>query len=267
MATRRPTNILTDCMSLQVKHRLLTGLSVIGIVGIFFVPRIPQDPAYHMFADMRTILGIPNALDVLSNFFFAWAGIEGLYRLLRQNSLQVMEELRLPYTVFFAGVALVSLGSAYYHWSPNNETLVWDRLPMTIAFMSFFSILCAERISLKLGLRLFPILLLAGLVSIIYWHFSEQAGKGDLRPYALVQFLPILLTPLILLMLPARYDRTSGIWWFMFWYLMAKLLEWLDAEVFDVLTLVSGHSLKHVAAAIGCLVFLRYLRLRQPINP
>ena len=253
-------------MKLQSRHHLLIGISIVGIVGIFFVPRIPQDPAYHMFADMRIMLGIPNALDVLSNLFFAWAGIEGLFRLLKQNSLHVMDELRLPFTVFFVGVFLVSIGSAYYHWSPNNETLVWDRLPMTIAFMSFFTILCAERISLKLGMRLFPVLLIAGLASIVYWHFSEQAGQGDLRPYALVQFLPIVLTPLILLLLPAKYDRTSGIWWFMFWYLMAKLLEWLDAEIFDVLTLVSGHSLKHVAAAIGCLVFLRYLRLRRPLD-
>ena len=162
--------------------------------------------------------------------------------------------------------ALVAAGSAFYHWSPDNETLVWDRLPMTIAFMSFFTILIAERISLRVAMRLFPVLLIAGLASIVYWHFSEQVGQGDLRPYILVQFLPIVLIPLILLLFPAGYDRTSAIWWVLFWYLMAKLLEWLDAEIYDILILVSGHSLKHVAAAIGCLVFLRHLRLRQPIN-
>ena len=253
-------------MTPQSRLRLLIGISLVGIVGIFFVPRIAQDPAYHMFADMRTLLGIPNALDVLSNAFFAWIGIEGLYRLHRQNSLVLLRELRLPCSVFFAGVTLVAVGSAYYHWSPDNETLVWDRLPMTIAFMSFFTILIAERISLRVAMRLFPVLLLAGLASIVYWHFSEQAGQGDLRPYALVQFMPIILIPLILLLFPARYDKSSAIWWVLFWYLMAKLLEWLDAEIYDILALVSGHSLKHVAAAIGCLVFLHHLRLRQPIN-
>ena len=252
-------------MSIIIKHRILLAISLVGIIGIFFAPRIGQDPAYHMFADMRTLLGIPNALDVLSNFLFAWVGIEGLYRILRQKSLRIIDEIRMMYLVFFIGLTLVAFGSSYYHWEPNNATLVWDRLPMTIAFMSFFSLFCGERISIGLAKKLFPVLLVAGVISIVYWHYSEQAGQGDLRPYALVQFLPIVLVPLILLMIPSRYDRTRDLWWFLLWYLIAKLLEWLDAEIYDLLVVVSGHSLKHIAAAIGCLVFLRHLRLREEL--
>ena len=250
-------------MSLAARYRLLIALSVIGVIVVFFVPRIPQDPAYHNFADMRSWLAIPNTLDVLSNLFFAWVGIEGLYRLWKQHSLVIVEQIRTVYAVFFFGVALVALGSAYYHWAPDNATLVWDRLPMTIAFMAFFTLLCAERLSLGLAQKLFPILLVAGIASVGYWHFTEQAGNGDLRPYGLVQFLPIVLTPLILWLFPSKYDRSADIWWFLAWYLFAKVLEALDTQVYELLTVVSGHSLKHVAAAIGCFVFLRHLRFRR----
>jgi hypothetical protein len=254
-------------MSLAARHRLLIAFVVIGVAAIFFVPRIAQDPGYHQFADMLTLLSIPNALNVLTNLFFAWVGIEGLYRLVRLDNLTIEEQIRPVYLIFFISLILVALGSGYYHLSPDNLSLVWDRLPMTIAFMSFFTILCAERLSLGLARKIFPLLLAVGIASVVYWHFSEQAGRGDLRPYVLVQFLPILLTPLILLLFPSRFDRSSDIWWFLAWYAASKLFEWLDTEIYELLIVISGHSLKHVAAAIGCLVFLRHFRLRKPSLP
>lgn len=248
-------------MTVIVKHRILIVISLLATVVAVIAPRVAQDPLYHLFADPNSFLGIPNTLNVLSNLLFAWIGIDGL-RLLRQKSLCVEGGIYPAYPTFFTALVLVAVGSGYYHWHPDNQTLIWDRLPMTIAFMSFFSILIAERISLKLARSLFPLLLLLGVASIVYWHLSEQAGRGDLRPYALIQFLPILLTPLILLMLDSRYTRNSDIWWFLAWYLLAKVFEALDAEILDWLVVISGHSLKHIAAGIGCLVYLRHLRLR-----
>ena len=128
--------------------------------------------------------------------------------------------------------------------------------------MSFFTILLAERISVSLARILFPLLILAGITSIIYWYMSEQNGHGDLRPYALIQFLPMLLCPLILLLFSSRYTRSYDIWWFLAWYLIAKICDYFDAELLNWLTVLSGHSLKHIAASIGCLVFLRHLRFR-----
>lgn len=247
-----------------IRHRLLLGLALAGLVGIFFVPPIPQDPAYHRFADDRTWLAIPHALNVLTNLLFAWIGIEGLYRLLRQNSLRIVDAILPAYLTFFSGLILVAFGSAYYHWSPDNTTLVWDRLPIALLLMSFFCILCGERISADFARKALPWLLLAGLASVVYWHFSEQAGRGDLRAYALVVFVPVMLAPLILWLCPSRFDRSPDLWWFLAFYLASKLCEWFDAEIYDLLGFISGHSLKHIAAASGCLVFLRHLRLRQP---
>jgi hypothetical protein len=254
-------------MEASTKYRTLVGISVAAVVVAILAPRIPQDPLYHQFADQNAYLSIPNTLNVLTNLLFAWVGIEGLYRLLRQKSLLIVNNLYSAYLGFFAALILIAAGSACYHWSPDNRTLFWDRLPMTIAFMSFFSILLAERISVSLARILFPLLIIAGISSIFYWQFSEQQGHGDLRPYALIQFLPMLLSPVILLLFRSRYTRGIDIWWFLAWYLLAKICETFDAELFDWSGAVSGHSLKHIAASIGCLVLLRHLRFRRAANP
>jgi len=249
-------------MDVTIKYRILIGVSVIAVMAAILAPRIAQDLLYHQFADQNTYLSIPNTLNVLSNLFFGWVGIEGLYRLLRQESLRIVKEVYPAYLGFFGALILVAAGSGYYHWLPDNQTLIWDRLPMTIAFMSFFTILLAERISVSWARMLFPLLILAGITSIIYWYLSEQNGQGDLRPYALIQFLPMLLSPLILLLFSSRYTRSYDLWWFLAWYLIAKICEYFDAELLNLLTVLSGHSLKHIAASIGCLVFLRHLRFR-----
>ena len=249
-------------MDVTTKYRIVAGISTVAVSGAVLASSIAQEPLYHQFADQDIFLSIANTLNVLTNLFFVWVGIEGLYRLLRQKSLRIIHALYPAYLGFFGALVLVALGSGYYHWLPDNQTLVWDRLPMTIAFTSFFAILLAERISISLARTLFPVLIVAGLCSIIYWHLSEQQGQGDLRPYALVQFLPMLLCPLILLMFDSRYTRSNDIWWFLAWYLVAKVCEALDTELLNALGVISGHSLKHIAASIGCLVFLRHLRFR-----
>ena len=185
----------------------------------------------------------------------------------KQKSLRILDQIFPVYLFFFVALILIAAGSGYYHWSPDNQTLLWDRMPITLAFMSFFTILLAERVSIDLAKNLFVLLVIAGLASIIYWHYSELAGRGDLRPYVLIQFLPILLTPFILSMFASRYTRSSDIWWFLAWYLVAKLCEAFDRQIYDALIILSGHSLKHISASIGCLVFLRHLRFRKTLQP
>jgi len=250
-------------MSNLAKQRFLIVVCLLAIVAALLAPSIPQDPEYHRFADQNSLLSIPNALNVLSNLIFLWVGIEGLYRLLRQNQLLILPQIQIAYITFFAALILIAAGSMYYHWSPDNPSLAWDRLAITFAFMSFITILLAERVSPAVAGRLFPLLLITGVASIVYWHYSELAGNGDLRFYALVQFLPLLLTPLILIGFESRYSRSADIWWLCCCYLAAKLFEVYDHEIYHWLGLLSGHSLKHISASIGCLVFLRHLRHRR----
>jgi hypothetical protein len=248
---------------------LILGMVLGALIVLPFVKRIPQDPSYHQFADARTMLGIPNALNVLSNLPFFFVGAIGLWMVLRQRgsaSRFLTREEAYPYIALFAGVMLVTFGSGYYHLNPNNATLLWDRLPMSVAFMGLLAGLVGERIEVRWGTRLLPILLVLGAASVLYWYHSELVGRGDLRPYAIVQFLPMLLIPILIWIFPPRY--TGAAWYFgvFGFYAAAKFLEMFDPDVFDALHFVSGHTLKHcaAAAAIVCLVVMLWKRRPWP---
>ncbi|MCP4048855.1 MAG: ceramidase, partial [Gammaproteobacteria bacterium] len=116
-------------------------VSIAGVVGILMLEPIAQDPAYHQFADQRTILGVPNFWNVVSNLPFLITGVMGLFSLYHAGGIKFLTEIKPAYILFFAGIALVCFGSAYYHLWPDNETLVWDRLPMALAFMALFAVI------------------------------------------------------------------------------------------------------------------------------
>ena len=179
------------------------------------------------------------------------------------GSLGFLNETGTAYTLLFFGTFLVAFGSSYYHLEPNNQTLVWDRLPMTIAFMALFSIIISEFVSLRSGKALLLPLLLAGVLSVVYWHYSEIRGEGDLRLYALVQFYPMLASPIILLCFRSKCTHVQAYWWLLLAYIVAKLFEHFDGEVFDALGFISGHSLKHLTAALGMYVLLVFYQQRH----
>ncbi|MBX2881411.1 MAG: alkaline phytoceramidase [Granulosicoccus sp.] len=253
-------------MSIQSKQSLLLIVAVIAIFATPFAPPIPQDPAYHEFADIHGFLGVPNALNVVSNGLFLWVGIAGLLRLSRRNELRTLPDLYTAYFTFFSSLVLIAAGSSWYHLNPDNASLAWDRGAMTLAFMSLATIFLAERVSLRVGRLLFPVLMIAGPASIIYWYLTELSGQGDLRAYALVQFLPLLIAPLILLLFPSRYTRSNDLWWMLICYALAKLLEILDHDIYAFTGWIGGHSLKHLAAGLACLVFLHHLQRRRDVE-
>jgi hypothetical protein len=249
---------------------LLCALALATAGLLWRLPPIPQSLAYHNFADQRTLFGIPHALNVLSNLPFLYVGAAGLAFLVRQPRDREIPHVvrraeRWPWLVFFAGVAGTAVGSSWYHLAPDNARLVWDRLPMTLAFMSLLAAMIAERIDVRAGLSLLGPLLLAGLGSVLYWHWTELRGAGDLRPYAAVQFFPLLAIPLVLLLFPPRYTAAGGLWMALAWYGLAKLFEDLDGPIWTLSAhTVSGHTLKHLAAAASAWVVLRMLRRRAP---
>jgi hypothetical protein len=171
-----------------------------------------------------------------------------------------------PWIVFFLGVAATAFGSAYYHLHPNNARLVWDRLPITISFMGFLAAMLGERISPVLGIRcLFPLLTI-GLASVIYWIWTAELGRGDLRPYGFVQFFPVLAVGLLVWLFPPRYSRTNDLFAVVAFYAAAKACEFLDVPIYSLTRIVSGHTLKHLFAAAASYWLLRMLRLRAPIE-
>ncbi len=245
------------------KVGILLSLAMVMIIAVFFLPRIPQPEGYHQFADQRLVLGLPNFLNVVSNLPFFLVGLAGLVQLRRGVITAILQPLRYLYFILFAGVLLVGVGSSYYHLWPSNLTLVWDRLPMTIAFMSLFALLLAEFVALRAARLLAWPLLLVGIFSVGYWYFTERVNQGDLRLYILVQFLPMLLIPLMLLLFRSCYTHTRALWWLLLFYLLAKLFEGLDTQVYALGNLVSGHTLKHLVSALGVWVFYRSLLKRR----
>jgi len=246
------------------RGKLLIGVILVAVIGAALSPAIPQPAGYHNFVDSLEIFGIPNFWNVASNLPFLVIGLLGIGLVSTQKLPGGLRELRLAYLVFFIGTALVGFGSGYYHLDPSNETLFWDRLPMTVAFAAFFCIVVGEYVSVRLGSRLLWPLVLVGAGSVVYWGYTESLGRGDLRPYALVQFLPVLLTFLILLTYRSPFGSSRYLWAIAGTYAAAKLAEALDGQIFQFLSGFSGHSLKHlVASAAGILLFLALLR-RKP---
>ncbi|MFO0873456.1 MAG: hypothetical protein U0575_05735 [Phycisphaerales bacterium] len=261
------------------RHRILLLVLAALVAAIFLAPRIPQDPAYHDFADKRPLLGIPNCCDVLSNVPFVLVGIWGLVVAWRgaargadasaregamlRSSPFVNRWDRWPYSALFAGALLTAFGSAYYHLAPDNARLVWDRLPMTLGFMGLLTAIISERIGVKAGRALFVPLLLLGAGSVFYWAWGEHRDIGDLRPYALVQFGSLVVLVLILALYPARRSGVGYLVAGLVAYLAAKGLEATDRPVFALGRIVSGHSLKHVAAAVAVACVVLMLRARE----
>lgn len=231
-----------------------------------FVEPIPQDPCYHRFADRRTIAGVPNALDVLSNAPFVIVGAAALAALLRRRVRFVESHERWAWITAFLGCGLTGFSSAWYHLDPTTPTLFWDRLPMTILFMGILSAMITERISTKLGVGSLIPLVVIGISSVLWWHFGEEAGHGDLRPYALVQYLPAVLIPLMIWWFPGRYDRSADLFVALGWYAVAKACELGDHQVFSLGEVVSGHTLKHLFAALSTWWLYRMLRLRRRVS-
>jgi hypothetical protein len=233
---------------------VLAAVAAAAVVGVFLLDPIPQDPAFHDFADQRALFGVPHFWNVATNLPFLVVGTLGWLWAGRIAS----PDLAIHYRILCTAIALVALGSGWYHLAPSNATLVWDRLPMTVAFMTLFSALIADRISWLLGRALLWPLVVAGISSIAWWVRTEAAGVGDLRAYALVQLLPLALIPLILLLWRDGSLATRRLWLSLCAYALAKVMEYFDAAIFAATEgFVAGHALKHLAAGLAAWWILR----------
>jgi len=231
---------------------ILLGLMVAASVAAWALPPLPQDPAYHAFADGRAVGPVANAANVLSNVVFLIAGVLGLRHAVRHAVLPA----RPAWIVAFAGIALVSVGSAWYHRAPGDATLLWDRLPMTIGFMGLLAAVLAipfgERIA---RLALWPAVVI-GVGSVVAWRLT-----GDLRPYVWVQFTPLLLIAAILVLCPLPTPHRRALLSALVLYGVAKGCELADARLFVATAgVVSGHTLKHLAAGAACGALVRMTR-------
>jgi hypothetical protein len=244
-------------------HTPQTGWRTAALLALVFSPLayllllhggpIPQDPGYHVFADSRSYLGLPNFGNVASNLLFLLVGAAGALWCHRGPASGAQR----AWMTFFLGVALVFLGSGYYHRAPDDDSLVWDRLPMTIAFMGLFSALLSEHLSGKLERMLLIPLLAIGIASVFWWKYTD-----DLRFYIWVQLAPLLVIPYVIAAFPGRYTHRHYLLYGVGFYAVAKAAEYYDHGFYSLTAgMVSGHSLKHLLAAAAA--FCVYLMLKR----
>lgn len=239
------------------RELLLAIFAVAGFLALLAAGQIPQDLRYHDFADARTLFGVRNFANVITNVPFLAVGALGLMLCIRSG----MQGARRAWTTFFAGVALVCVGSGYYHAAPSNSSLVWDRLPMTLAFMGLFVAVVSEHGEASWERYLLAPALLAGLASVAWWNYSD-----DLRWYVGVQFIPLFLIAGVLLLFEPRYSLRRYLWYGLGLYLLAKVFEFYDAEIFERSgRTLGGHSLKHLFAAASTFWIYLMLRRRAPL--
>jgi hypothetical protein len=136
---------------------------------------------------------------------------------------------------------------------------------MTIVFMSLLSSTVAELASRRIAALLLWPLLALGIGSVLWWHHTETIGRGDLRPYILAQFYPAVVVPLLLWLFyePAVKPVILSLVRVVIWYPISKIFEQFDAPIYHFIG-ISGHTLKHIAAAISTWYFISTFRLRHP---
>ena len=276
---------------LRDNNLVAPAIVLVGVLSaiFLFVEPIPQPVSYHNFADKRCMLCrcggqmflppnilesrvqgrgrgwivLPNFGDVSSNVVILVGGVAGLVLLANAELLDLAETDAWQVTVclpaFFGGTLLTAFGSAYYHWEPSNASLVWDRLPMTVAFASIFSFMLDDylppfkgeeggiEIDAGVGRDILLPLVVLGAASVWYWHWTD-----DLRPYAVVSIFPMLAMPLLQLVFRPRH---TGIAWQsagLVLYAAAKFCEDRDHQIFLWTgKRISGHSLKHILAGVA----------------
>jgi len=240
----------------RYRREMAVGLLAFGsFLPLLFIAPIPQDPAYHQFADLKTVWGIPNFLNVVTSLPFLFVGLLGIISA-RTHPLIVAPW---SWRFLFGGVALVGLGSAYYHWAPNHWTLVWDRLPMAVGFMALFVALLSENVNPKLETILLVPLCLLAIFSVVYWHFMD-----DLRFYIWVQVSPLLGILILFLLFRGRQTHQVYLMAALGLYILAKMAEVYDQSIYSMTQQnFSGHSLKHLLSAWAVFLIYRMLNRRS----
>ena len=229
----------------ETREISLAIVTLLLLAAIPFLPHVPQDAQYHRFADTRTLFGIANAMDTVSNLAFIGVGLTGVWLLLSGRLPPATSAAGATAGLFFIGLVATGLGSGWYHarTPPDDAGLAIDRYGMVIAFAGVLGLAAAHKVSERAGWSMGWVALVAGPAAVWWW-----TRHGNLAPYAVMQFGGMLVLVMILFW---RSESEGPNWGLLVGcYALAKVLEAADAQIFHLTAqIVSGHTLKHLAAA------------------
>lgn len=252
-------------------HRWIARLPLfitVGIAVLMLAYGVIEQPAnYHDFADHSTWAGVSHAADVFSNFGFAVIGLWGWWKLSPRRDQPAIRAGWFGYRLLLIGLMLTAAGSSYYHLAPDDYRLLWDRLPIALACAGLLAGVRAETVA-RYDARLeAAILALLAVLSVVWWYFTSLQGQGDLRPYLLLQLLPILLVPLWQALHGS--DARDRLWFgaALAIYVVAKVTELNDHEILAAAGLISGHTIKHLLATLAAALIVGRLVGRVRAQP
>jgi len=230
-------------------------VTVLVIAGLVHGP-IEQLADYHAFADHSVLFGIPHACDVFSNLGFALVAVWGLLRRPTGGDGEA------GYRLFLVGLLMTAFGSTYYHLAPDDARLVWDRVPIALACAGLLAGVRGDALQ-RDSRTATGWLALFAVGSVAWWYWTAREGRGDLRPYLLLQILPLLLIPLW-----QAIGKTSGNERLAFasallLYALAKWAELNDHAIAAVTAPLTGHTLKHLLATAAATVIAAALVRRR----
>lgn len=221
-------------------------MTVTPAIGVALMHPVINGPAFHRYADARALFGIPNAGDVLSNLPFVVIGLLGLFAARKVDGLP-----RGLVALFFAGILGIGLGSGAYHAYPGDATLAFDWLPIVLALAWLSALLLADRVDLNAGRVAAVVLPLAAAASVAWWWGGGGTSDGgDMRWYAFLQLLFVVLVPVILFLYPRGRLERGPLLLGVACFVAARLVHSADQSVLEA-TGVSGHTMKHLIAALA----------------
>ncbi|CAN7068530.1 unnamed protein product, partial [Brassica rapa subsp. trilocularis] len=249
------------------RKRILVGsLLICWLILMFFTPKVPLHSfRHHVFADKRNFMaGVPNTLNVMTNFPFLIIGVLGFVLCLGGSFFNISLKGEIwGWTLFYASVSSLAFGSAYYHLKPDDNRIVWDTLPILIAYSSLFSSFLVERAGERVGLSCLVLLLFISVFSVAYARVFN-----DLRLCLTFQLIPCLVIPVMTVLLPPKYTHSR------FWLLataahaVSKIEGLADSKIYNFNGYtISGHSLGHLCSALAMVlltVMLLYRSIRFP---
>jgi hypothetical protein len=236
---------------------LAAGAALLAVA--VFGPVMHQAADFHAFADRRTLWGVPFAMDVMSNLPFALAGLAGAWALCTAPARSIENVERAMAALFFAGLTITAVASGWYHWRPDDAGLAIDRIGMAVAFAGLLGLGAAVRVSERAGAALGLAVLVLAPLAVLHW-----SDTGNLLPWAALQGGGMALVLAFAWMRPR--PGTLDVRWLgvIAAYGAAKLLELNDHELYRITgEWVSGHTLKHMVAALAALPVISAVRARR----
>lgn len=237
--------------------RLPLLIFLLSILLMLLHGPIHQLPHYHDFADRRTFAGVPNAADVLSNAGFLVVGLWGWLSLWPARRHPALARGWSGYQLFLLALILTAAGSGYYHLAPDNDRLLWDRLPIAMACVALLGAVHNETAAEGIVRFNMGLLTVIAVFSVAWWYWTGE--DGDLRPYLLLQGLPVVLIPVWQWAKPApSADRLAfGVAFLL--YAAAKIAELNDHQILAACGWISGHTVKHLLATVAAAVIVARL--------